>query len=437
MNSKVYLMASMSLALTFAGAATPVFAQATTAPFDATEQPKLRHQRNAMPSQYIVKFRDSISKAEIRKIAQELGSRNRPTLHLYKQALNGFAIRLSEQEALELSQDDRVEYVEEDALLSVNQVTMVPCGIPASDGHMPKCVSQTTPSANIDRLDQTSSTLSNSYFQAGTGKNVNVYVMDTGILTTHTDFQGRATSVYDAIKDGNGSIDCNGHGTFAAGLIGGYIYGVAKEANLRSVRVLDCNGSGSTSNIIAGIDWISANAPRPSIVNMSFGGAGNSSLDTAVENAVKLGYIYVVAAGNDNVDASTVSPARVSSAFTVGSRDSQGNRASFSNYGSLVDAYLPGIDLYSAANTSTTGQAIGSGTSFSAPLVAGTLAVALEWYPNAKTAPSTVAFYLSMISLGKTVSAPTSLTAEIIPSLQVITNIGRLKNFGIPYIYLP
>ncbi len=437
MKSKVYWLASISLAMTVAGAATPVFAQETMAPVQESEQPKLRHQRNAMPSQYIVKFRDSISKAEIRQIARELGSRNRPTLHLYKQALNGFAIRLSEQEALELSQDDRVEYVEEDALLSVSDVTMVPCGIPASDGHLPKCVSQTTPSSDLDRLDQTSSTLSNSYFQAGTGKNVNVYVMDTGILTTHTDFQGRATSVYDAIKDGNGSTDCNGHGTFAAGLIGGYIYGVAKEVNLKSVRVLDCSGNGTTSNIIAGIDWISANAPRPSIVNMSFGGAANSSLDTAVQNGINLGYIYVAAAGNDNMDVSGVSPAHVSSAFTVGSRDSQGNRASFSDYGSLVDAYLPGIDLYSAANTSSTGQAIGSGTSFSAPLVAGTFAVALEWYPNAKMANSTVAGYLSLIGLGKTVGTPTSLTATITPSLQVITNIGKIKNFGIPYIYLP
>jgi aqualysin 1 len=437
MNMKMFAFMGVVLALTISVNA-PAHAQENSAvsPENYGQQ-KLRHQRSAMPNQYIVKFQDGVTKAEIRQIAKEFGVRNRPVLRLYKQALNGFAIRLSEQEAQELSQDARVEYVEEDSLLSLNQVTMTACtGKPASDNHFPNCVTQQTPPSQSDRLGQTSSALDNLYTQGGTGKNINVYVMDTGILTTHTDFQGRATAVYDAIKDGNGGTDCNGHGTFVAGLVGGYVYGVAKEVNLKSVRVLDCSGNGSVSNIIAAIDWISANAPKPSVVNMSFGGAASSSLDSAVQNAISLGYVYVVAAGNDNMDVSGVSPARVSSAYTVGSRDSLDNRSSFSNYGSLVDYYLPGENVYSAFNASTTSQAVGSGTSFSAPLVAGLFAVQLEWNPATKKAGQTITSQLNNSALGSTVSSPTSTTATTAPSLlQTNENIGKTKNFGAPTIY--
>jgi aqualysin 1 len=439
MKIKIHTFASMVLALSVLASA-PVLAQENTSlsPENYGQQ-KLRHQRSAVPNQYIVKFHDGITKAEIRQIAKEFGVRKRPVLHLYKQALNGFAIRLSEQEAREFSQDDRVEYIEEDSLFSLNQVTTTACtGKPASDDHVPNCVTQQTPPAQLDRLGQTSSTLDSLYTQSGTGKNINVYIMDTGIQTTHTDFQGRATAVYDAIKDGNGSTDCNGHGTFVAGLVGGYVYGVAKEANLRSVRVLDCSGNGSTSNIIAAIDWISANAPKPSVVNMSFGGAASSSLDNAVQQAISLDYVYVVAAGNNSTDVSNVSPARVSSAYTVGSRDSQGNRSSFSNYGGAVDYYLPGENVYSTFIGSTTAQAVGSGTSFSAPLVSGLFAVQLEWNPATKKSGQTVTSQLDSNDLGKSVESPTSTSAPTALSLeQTDTNIGRLKNFGTPTIYQP
>jgi subtilisin family serine protease len=436
MNLKLFAFMGAALALTISVNGS---AHAQETPSGSPEnygQQKLRHQRSALPNQYIVKFQDGVTKAEIRQIAKEFGVRNRPVLRLYKQALNGFAIRLSEQE---LSQDARVEYVEEDSLLSLNQVTMTACtGKPASDNHVPNCVTQQTPPSQTDRLGQTSSTLDALYTQSGTGKNINVYIMDTGILTTHTDFQGRATAAYDAIKDGNGSTDCNGHGTFVAGLVGGYVYGVAKEVNLRSVRVLDCSGNGSVSNIIAAIDWISANAPKPSVVNMSFGGAASSSLDSAVQGAINLGYIYVVAAGNENMDVSGVSPARVSSAYTVGSRDSLDNRSSFSNYGSLVDYYLPGENVYSTFNASTTSQAVGSGTSFSAPLVSGLFAIQLEWNPATKKAGQTITSQLNSSALGSTVNSPTSTTISTAPSLlQTDKNIGKLKNFGTPTIYQP
>ncbi len=439
MKIKMYTLASMALALSVSVYAPALAQENTSLSPENYGQQKLRHQRSAMPNQYIMKFHDGITKAEIRQIAKELGARNRPVLHLYKQALNGFAIRLSEQEAQALSQDERVEYVEEDSLFSLNQVTMTACtGKPASDNHIPNCVTQQTPPAQLDRLGQTSNTLDSLYTQSGTGKNINVYIMDTGIQTTHTDFQGRATAVYDGIKDGNGGTDCNGHGTFVAGLVGGYVYGVAKEANLKSVRVLDCSGNGSVSNIIEAIDWISENAPKPSVVNMSFGGAASSSLDSAVQSAISLGYVYVVSAGNDNIDVSNVSPAHVSSAYTVGSRDSQGNRSSFSNYGGSVDYYLPGENVYSTFIGSATAQAVGSGTSFSAPLVSGLFAVQLEWSPATKKGGSTVTSQLNNSGLGSSVGSPTSTSVQTAPSLQQTdTNIGKIKNFGTPTIYQP
>jgi aqualysin 1 len=457
MHLKMFAFMGIALALTFS-VSVPARAQEnlSVSPENYGQQ-KLRHQHSAMPNRYIVKFQDGVTKAEIRQIAKEFGVRNRQVLHLYKQALNGFTIRLSEQEAQELSQDERVEYIEEDSLLSLNQVTMTPCiGTPASDNHIPKCVTQQSPPWNLDRLPNRNSSNQNGnnqdgksqsgnnqtldvlYTQSGTGKNINVYIMDTGILTTHTDFQGRATAVYDAIKDGNGGTDCNGHGTFVAGLVGGYVYGVAKEVNLKSVRVLDCSGNGSISNIIAAIDWISTNAPRPSVVNMSFGGAASSSLDSAVQSAISLGYVYVVAAGNDNIDVSGVSPARVSTAYTVGSRDNLDNRSSFSNYGSLVDYYLPGENVYSAFNASTTSQGVGSGTSFAAPLVSGLFAIQLEWNPAPKKAGQTITGHLNSSALGSSVSSPTSTSAPTSPSLQQTDkNIGKIKAFGTPTIYQP
>jgi hypothetical protein len=437
MRAKICLLAGLALALLATGSA-PTLAQEAASPIG---QQKLRLQRRAIPNRYIVKFRDGITKPEIAQIAKDLGARNRPILHLYKQTLNGFAIRLSVQQAQELAQDDRVEFVEEDAKMSLRQVALVPCSTTASDGHTPNCASQTAPAWDLDRLNQSTSTLDSSYTQVGTGKSVNVYVVDTGILTTHSDFQGRATAVYDAINDGNGGTDCNGHGTFAAGLIGGSLYGVAKEANLKSVRVLDCNGEGTASDIIAAIDWITTNAPRPSVVNMSLGGAANSSLDTAVQNSISAGYVYVVAAGNDNVDASEVSPARVPSAFTVGARDNLDNRADFSNYGSLVDFYLPGVDVYSDFNNSTTGQATGSGTSFAAPLVAGLFAVQLEWNLDLTVATQAVTNSLNANGLGATIPNPgssgssgsTGLGASNIGKIKNF-NIGKIKNFGVPIV---
>jgi subtilisin family serine protease len=398
--------------------------------------PRLQRIRNAIPNQYIVVFQDGVSWEEVRQIASEYQRRNRRILQMYGKVLNGFAIRLSEKEAQELSQDERVKYIQEDAVMSGSQTSIATCNYyPASDGHYPKCVSQTTAPWHLDRLASYYTGLDGKFNVIGTGKNITAYVVDSGILTTHNEFKGRAASVYNAINDGNGNTDCNGHGTFVAGLIGGNTYGVAKEVNLRSVRVLDCSGNGSTSNIIAGINWITANAVRPAVVNLSFGGATNTSVDNAVTSSINSGgLVYVIAAGNNNVDASTISPARVTSAITVGSSDQNQYRAGFSNYGTTIDGYVPGVNVYSAFKGSNTAQAMGSGTSFSAPIVAGIVAVELEWYPNTSAVKNTVANDLSMMYLN-TVYGSNSPSSSPVLTTQTSEGEGTLKSFGTPFIY--
>jgi subtilisin family serine protease len=422
MRAKSFVIALMAFAMSITG-------NVATSASPVQVLQKLRYHKSAVPNRYIVKFREGISKSDIRLMADELKLQNLPIRKLFSRVFNGFSIRLSAEQAQKLSQDERVEYVEEDAVLSLNQVAVSPCGTAASDGHIPNCVSQQAPSWDLDRLDQPTAPVDSLYAQTGTGKNVNVYVVDTGILTTHADFQGRATAVYNAINDGNGDTDCNGHGTFSAGLIGGHVYGVAKEVNLKSVRVLDCSGSGTVSDVIAAIDWISANAPVPSIVNMSLGGGANAALDSAVENAISLGFIYVVAAGNDNIDVTEVSPARVPSAITVGAIDTLDNVADFSNYGNLVDYYVPGVDVISDY-TGDTGRGIGSGTSFAAPLVAGLFAVQLELAANPTLAVQAANDILGANGLASLDVDPSSTGASGSLGLGA-SNIGKLKNFNI------
>ena len=202
------------------------------------------------------------------------------------------------------------------------------------------------------------------------------YIIDTGIRTTHSQFGGRAISGYDAIDGALPAADCNGHGTHVAGTVGGSTYGVAKAVSLVAVRVLNCSGSGSTSGVIAGIDWVTGNhqAGQPAVANMSLGGGASSSLDTAVRNSIADGVTYALAAGNDNTNACNSSPARTAEALTVGSTTSSDARSSFSNYGTCVDIFAPGSSITSAWHTSDTATNTISGTSMAAPHVAGAAA---------------------------------------------------------------
>ncbi len=261
----------------------------------------------------------------------------------------------------------------------------------ASDPVTPAAAS--TPEApttvwGLDRIDQRALPLNNQFSRAYTGSGVTAYIIDTGVLSTHTEFGGRVLSGFSAVSDSNGTEDCNGHGTHVAGTVGGSNYGVAPGVAIVPVRVLDCSGSGSTSGVIAGIDWVIANhvAGTPAVANMSLGGGRSSALDIAVQSAVADGVVFVVAAGNSTANACQSSPAGEPLAITVGATTSADARSSFSNYGSCVDVFAPGSSITSAWYTSTTASNTISGTSMASPHVAGVVALGLEIAPNSSVA---------------------------------------------------
>ena len=281
---------------------------------------------------------------------------------LYRRALNGFVANLSEVTRDRLLMDRRVINIEQDR-------TVYATGLANSWG--------------LDRIDQRTLPLNNSYTTTGTGLGVTAYVVDTGIRFDHTLFGGRAVRGIDMFNDGYNGADCNGHGTHVAGTIGGGAgYGVAPDVTLVSVRVLDCSGSGSVSGIISALDWISTNARRPAVVNMSLGGGASNSFDSAVASLIASGITTVVAAGNDNLDACTKSPARAPNALTVAATDRNDVRASFSNWGVCVDLFAPGVSINSAYKNSPTSMALMSGTSMAAPHTAGRAALLLEANPT-------------------------------------------------------
>jgi serine protease len=236
----------------------------------------------------------------------------------------------------------------------------------------------------LDRIDQRDLPLNRTYSYTTLGAGVHVYVIDTGIRSAHAEFGGRVSgSGYTAIGDGNGTNDCNGHGTHVAGTVGGATYGVAKGVTLHAVRVLNCNGSGTTSGVIAGVNWVTANHTVPAVANMSLGGGASTALDDAVRNSVAVGVTYAIAAGNSSANACNSSPARVSQALTVGSSTNSDTRSSFSNYGTCVDLFAPGSSITSAWYTSNTATNTISGTSMAAPHVAGAAALYLAADPAA------------------------------------------------------
>ncbi len=328
---------------------------------------------------YIVVLKDSVGKAST--VAAEHRSRVRANVeHVYENALKGYVVTLTPGQLATLSSDSRVASVELDQPVTA-------------------FATQSGATWGLDRIDQRTRPLSGTFTYNRTGAGVKAYVIDTGIRFAHSEFGGRAITGYDAV-DGGGADDCNGHGTHVAGTIGGSTYGVAKGVTLVGVRVLNCSGSGTTSGVIAGIDWVTGNhaAGQPAVANMSLGGGASSALDTAVNNSINDGISYAVAAGNGNMggrqqNACNYSPARVAAAMTISATTSSDAKASWANYGSCVDWFAPGVSITSAWYTSNTATNTISGTSMATPHTAGVPALHLEGAPTATPAAVRAALF--------------------------------------------
>lgn len=266
---------------------------------------------------------------------------------------------------LVLQLSSSIEYIEEDAQITLN-------------GNQTTAQTTDTSQWNLDRVDQRESKENGLFLYVGNGTGINVYVIDTGVRISHQEFGGRAISAYNAINDDKGTTDCQGHGTHVAGTVGGRSYGIAKNVNIYAVRVLGCDGAGSTSTVIAGVDWVTKNRKMPAIGTMSLGGGLSSSLDTSVKNSIATGIVYTVAAGNNNGTACEVSPANVATAITVGALDRNDVRAGYSNWGSCVTLFAPGSGIRSASYSDDTSTRVLSGTSMATPLVAGVVAIYLD-----------------------------------------------------------
>jgi len=324
---------------------------------------------------YIVVLKSSV--ANPAAVAQEHAARFDGTVtHVYSHALKGYSLTLPAAAVAGIAADPRVDYVE-------------------ADGVMTADTTQTGATWGIDRIDQRSLPLSGTFTYFATGSGVKAYIIDTGIRFTHTQFGGRAIKGVDEVTIGGSAADCNGHGTHVSGTVGGSTYGVAKQVTLVAVRVLGCNGSGSTSGVIAGVDWVTGNhlSGQSAVANMSLGGGASSSLDTAVNNSINDGVSYAVAAGNGDIfgnpqNACNFSPARVGAAMTISATDRTDTKASWANYGSCVDWFAPGVSITSAWYSSDTATNTISGTSMATPHTTGVAAQYLQGHPG--SSPSTV-----------------------------------------------
>jgi serine protease len=407
-QNKKHPLKKLTIALAFASMSQVSMAQFAEFngddPLQAIDSVLSYQSSTIIPNQYIVVFKDelvikkakslnlkgnfSMKEAKQRIITdlsidlatKALGSIERT----YTSALSGFVLKSTSRKNVELlTKDDRVAFIEADQRVSIG-------------------ATQSNATWGLDRIDQVNLPLNNTYVYDQNGTGVRAYVVDTGVRTSHTQFGGRASSGFTAINDGNGTNDCNGHGTHVAGTVGSSTYGVAKNVKLVAVRVLDCEGSGSNSGVLAGIDWVKANHIKPAVANMSLGGGTSTALDNAVNATVAAGVTMVVAAGNDNNNACGHSPARAANAITVGSTSSNDRRSSFSNFGNCLDIYAPGSSIKSTWSTSNSATNTISGTSMAAPHVAGVAALYLDDNPNAS--PSQVQSAIESAAIANKVS---------------------------------
>jgi subtilisin family serine protease len=379
---------------------------------------KLRRPPLAVPNRYIVLFNqkylesnaiEPVVEGEAQSLTYQYGGR---VEHVLSNVFKGYIATMSASQATALSRDPRIALVEQDSIVSIS-------------------ANQTDAVWGLDRIDQRGPTLNAVYSYGTLASNVNVYVIDTGIRATHTEFGGRATADYDPLPDGMNGYDCNGHGTHVAGTIGGSTYGVAKGVRIHSVRVLPCDGNGLVSYVVMGIDWVTANHIKPAVANMSITNSGvSTALNTAVQNSINAGVTYTIAAGNSNLDACNYSPGSVAAALTVGAIYTPDQKAGYSNWGRCVDIWAPGNGIVSASNQSDTGTRIMSGTSMAAPHVAGVAALYLANNPTASPAQVSAAIVnaaTSGVITGLDAASPNKLlyswvdtTAPTIPAGNVV-----------------
>ena len=335
------------------------------------QAPKFREVENAIPGQYIVVLDSETSSSLVESTAEDLAKTYGGEVgFVYQHALKGFTITIAEAAAIDLSNDSAVEFVEEDGVTTLSGTQLSP------------------PNWGLDRIDQRNLPLNSTYTYKPSGVGVNAYVIDTGIRTTHQDFNGRAFNAADFA----GGSNCGAHGTHVAGIIGSNTYGVAKDVTLHSVKVI-CGTTGSISVLIQGIDWVKNNRINPAVTNISIIASASTALDNAVISLINSGVTVVVGAGNDNTNAGNFSPARVGAALTVSATDDTDTRAVFTtlsaaNFGSVVDLFAPGKFITSTWDTSDTASDTISGTSMASPHVAGVAAQYLQLNPFAS--PATV-----------------------------------------------
>lgn len=360
-----------------------------TIPFSAVNAAR----SGPIPGDYIVTFRDDVT--DVTAAAQSISGLHKGALkHVYKAALKGFAVQnISAADAAAIASDPRVVRVEADQVMTA-------------------IATQTGATWGLDRVDQHNLPLDNSYTYNNTGATVTAYIIDTGINFSHTDFGGRASTGVDEITSGGTAADCNGHGTHVSGTVGGTTYGMAKDVKLVAVRVLNCQGSGTTSGVIAGIDWVTANRALPAVANMSLGGGFSSTLNAAVARSVAAGVTYAVAAGNSSADACNSSPSSEPSAITVGATDISDGFASFSNFGTCVDINAPGVNITSDWYSSNTATNTISGTSMATPHVTG--AAALYESANPSATPAQVSAALTGNATPNVISGVPAATPNLL-----------------------